>query len=219
MGCPKGSPSTRTSGCNPPGLLAYQRFFQKLGGRPKIKKKAGRQAVWITAELFRFISQIDETGEIGSYQLTLGTDKFPVGVIPYVAHRSHAVPSSIHITVEGGHWWLSFAAEDSAVDMPGRTPAASAEQIAEDLRHLSSDQLAERTLGGNRGVAKPLMTPRRLVGLARPATACPGISMPRMIMATCGWWSKICSIWLSPTRILVRRETLDTVLRQVANRR
>jgi putative transposase len=137
---------------------AYPRFFQKLGGRPKIKKKAGRQAVWITAELFRFISQIDETGEIGSYQLTLGTDKFPVGVIPYVAHRSHAVPSSIHITVEGGHWWLSFAAEDSAVDMPGRTPAAAAEQIAEDLRHLSSDQLAERTLGGDRGVAKPLMT-------------------------------------------------------------
>ena len=29
---------------------AYQRFFKKLGSRPKIKKKSGRQAVWITDE-------------------------------------------------------------------------------------------------------------------------------------------------------------------------
>ncbi len=30
--------------------------------------------------------------------------------------------------------------------------------MAEDLRHLSADQLAERTLGGDRDVAKPLAT-------------------------------------------------------------
>ena len=138
---------------------AYQRFFQKLGGRPKLKKKSGRQAVWVTSELFEFIPQIDDqTGEIGSYQFTLGTDKFPVGVIPYVAHRTHAVPSSIHIAVEGGQWWLSFAAEDPEVTMPAKTVDAATEQIAEDLRHLSAEQLAERTLGGDRGVAKPLAT-------------------------------------------------------------
>ena len=136
----------------------YSRFFQKLGGRPKIKTKAGRQAVWVTAELFQFLPQIDDHGEIRSYQLTLGTDKFPVGPIPYVAHRAHAMPSSIHIAVEGGHWWLSFAAEDPDVTMPAKTVDATTEQIAEDLRHLSVDQLAERTLGGDRGVAKPLMT-------------------------------------------------------------
>ncbi|MHB8674681.1 MAG: transposase, partial [Candidatus Limnocylindrales bacterium] len=44
------------------------------------------------------------------------------------------------------------------MNIPGHTPDAAAEQIAEDLRHLSSDQLAERTLGGDRGVAKPLTT-------------------------------------------------------------
>ena len=133
----------------------YRRFFQKLGGRPKIQKKTGRQAVWITQELFECLPQIDDqTGEIGSYQLTLGTDKFLVGVIPSVAHRSHAVPSSIHIAVEGGHWWLSFAAEE----MSAQTSDATTEQMAEDLRHLSADQLAERTLGGDRGIAKPLMT-------------------------------------------------------------
>ncbi len=138
---------------------AYSRFFQKLGERPKIKKKTGRQAVWVTQELFEFIPPIDDQiGEIGSYQLALGTEKFPVGVIPYVAHRSHAVPASIHIVVEGGHWWLSFAAEDPAVAMPAKTVDAATERIAEDLRHLSGEQLTERTLGGDRGVAKPLAT-------------------------------------------------------------
>ena len=138
---------------------AYQRFFKKLGGRPKLKKKLGRQAVWITQELFEFLPHIeDPIGDIGSYQFTVGTEKFPVGVIPYVAHRSHAVPVSIHIAVEGGHWWLSFAAEDPDVTMPGKLVDAATEQVAEDLRHLSPDQLAERTLGGDRGVAKPLTT-------------------------------------------------------------
>ena len=138
---------------------AYSGFFQKLGGRPKIKKKSGRQSVWLTQELLAFIPQMDvQTGAIASYQLTLGTKKFPVGTISYVAHRSHAVPSSIHIAVEGGHWWLSFAAEDPAVAMPEKTVDAATERIAEDLRHLSAEQLTERTLGGDRGVAKPLMT-------------------------------------------------------------
>ena len=137
----------------------YSRFFQKLGGRPKVKKKTGRQSVWLTKELFTFTPQIDpKTDDIRSYQLTLGTDKFPVGTIAYVAHRSHAVPTSIHIAVEGGHWWLSFAAEDPAVAMPEKTVDAATERIAEDLRHLSVEQLTERTLGGDRGVAKPLTT-------------------------------------------------------------
>ncbi|WP_028963383.1 transposase, partial [Sulfobacillus thermosulfidooxidans] len=42
--------------------------------------------------------------------------------------------------------------------MPKKTVDAATEQIAEDLRHLSAEQLAERTLGGDRGVAKPLAT-------------------------------------------------------------
>ncbi len=138
---------------------AYQRFFKKLGGRPHIKKKSGRQAVWITRELFAFLPSADDnTGEGSAYALRVGTDKFPVGIIPYRAHRRHAIPASIHIAVEGGRWWLSFAAEDAAVTMPEKTVDATIERIAEDLRHVSSEQLAERTLGGDRGIAKPLMT-------------------------------------------------------------
>ena len=138
---------------------AYQRFFKKLGGRPQLKKKGGRQSVWLTSELFTFLPVVDPgTGEISGYQLYVGTNQHPVGIIRYVAHRPHTVPASIHIAVEGGQWWLSFAAEDPAVTMPGRTVDEATERIAEDLRHLSAEQLAERTLGGDRGIAKPLMT-------------------------------------------------------------
>ncbi|SMC02056.1 Transposase [Sulfobacillus thermosulfidooxidans DSM 9293] len=138
---------------------AYQRFFQKRGGRPKLKKKSGRQAVWLTSELFQFIPLTDKaTGEVNGYQLHVGTTKFPVGMIPYVAHRPHAVPASIYIAVEGGQWWLSFAADDSTVAIPGNGADVATERIADDLRHLSAEQLTERTLGGDRGVAKPLMT-------------------------------------------------------------
>lgn len=138
---------------------AYQRFFQKLSGRPKMKRKSGRQSVWLTSELFDFRPIVDDTpGAVCGYHLHVGTDKFPVGIIPYVAHRPHAVPASIYLAIEGGQWWLSFAAEDLTVTIPGKEGDAATERIAEDLRHLSADQLAERTLGGDRGIAKPLMT-------------------------------------------------------------
>ncbi len=115
--------------------------------------------MWLTQELFTFIPQVDAvSGEIPAYQLHIGTDKFPVGIIPYMAHRPHTVPASIHIAVDGGQWWLSFAADDPTMAIPGKDVDTATAQIAEDLRHLSRDQLAERTLGGDRGVAKPLTT-------------------------------------------------------------
>jgi len=139
--------------------IAYQRFFRQLGGRPKIHRKSGRQAVWITNELFEFLPDTDAaTGALVGYRLTVGAKKFPVGVIPYTAHRTHAIPHSIHIAVEGGHWWLSFSAEDPTVTLPGKTADAATAQIAEDLRHLSPAPLTEQTLGGDRGIAKPLTT-------------------------------------------------------------
>ncbi len=114
--------------------------------------------------MFQFLPQIhQQIGTVESYQLTVGTEKFPVGVISYLAHRAHTVPSSIHVAVEGGRWWLSFAANDTDVILPGNTVDVATEQIAEDLRHMSPDHLAERTLGGDRGVAKPLTTSDRQV--------------------------------------------------------
>jgi putative transposase len=138
---------------------AYQRFFKNLSSRPKITRKSGRQSVSLTAALFQFLPVVnDTTGEMPGYQLHVVTDQFPVGAIPYVAHRPYAVPASIYIAVEGGQWRLSFAAEDADVSIPGCDADAVAELIAADWRPLSADQLAERMLGGDRGIAKSLMT-------------------------------------------------------------
>ncbi len=138
---------------------AYARFFGKLGGRPQLKKKSGRQTGWLTEELFEFSPQMDEqTGAIVSDRLTVGTKTFPVGVIPYTAHRPQGGPSSLPISVEGGRGGLALAAEDPAVTRPGNTVDAATERIAEDVRYLSAERLAARTRGGDRGVAKPRMT-------------------------------------------------------------
>jgi putative transposase len=71
---------------------AYQRFFKKLGGRPKLKKKSGRQAVWLTQELFQFLSVTDA---VTGYHLPVGTATCPVGKIPYTAHRPRYPPRFI----------------------------------------------------------------------------------------------------------------------------
>jgi putative transposase len=99
-------------------------------------------------ECFRSDSD-EKTGTVASYQLHIGTEKFPVGIIPYVAHRSHAVPSSIHIAVEGGHWWLSFAAED---------PRCSDARENGRRRNRATCRGFTASLDEDRGVAKPLMT-------------------------------------------------------------
>ncbi len=129
---------------------AYQRFFQKLGGRPVIKKKMGRQAVWLTSELFAFSPIVDtQTGEILGNKLTVGTKKFPVGDIMFNAHREYRIPSSIRIGVEAGKWFLSFSNEDHD-QVPDE-----AETVAW-LRQFSEEELLGRTFGGDRGVEIPM---------------------------------------------------------------
>lgn len=135
-------------------MQAYQRFFQGLGGRPKHKRRSGKQSVWLTEELFSFVPEFDpETGEVRRYRLHVGTQRFPVGEIPYKAHRWHGVPASIHISVHGGRWFVSFSADD-----PHRAAPASVEEVAEKLRRMPPDELAKRACGADRGVAKPLAT-------------------------------------------------------------
>ena len=129
---------------------AYTRFFRKLGGRPVIKKKVGRQAVWLTSELFVFTPIVDsQTGEILGNRLTIGAKKFPVGDMLFNAHKDYRIPNSIRIGVEAGKWFLSFSNEDSS-QVPDET------ETVEWLRKFSEEELLDRTFGGDRGVEIPL---------------------------------------------------------------
>ena len=120
-------------------MRAYKRFFQGVSGRPVIKKKIGRQAVWLTSELFRFSGN----------KLTVGTRKTPVGDMAFNAHRDYRIPNSIRLGVEAGKWFLSFSNED------GDQVPDEAETVAW-LRSFSEEDLLARTFGGDRGVETPL---------------------------------------------------------------
>lgn len=128
---------------------AYGRYYKKLAGRPTIQKKTGPQGVWLTSELFSFEQNIDPTtGEV-SYRLLIGTKKFPVGELHYKAHRAHAIPASITLTIEAGRWYLSFTNEDETI-LPSK------QDTADWLAGFTETELMERAVGLDRGVTIPL---------------------------------------------------------------
>ena len=129
---------------------AYARYFQGLGGRPVTRKKIGRQAVWLTSELFTFTPIVDpQAGEILGHRLTVGNKKCAVGDILFNAHKDYRIPHSIRIGVEAGQWFLAFSNEDL-----NQVPD-EAETVAW-LRTFSEEELLARTFGGDRGVEIPL---------------------------------------------------------------
>lgn len=122
---------------------AYARHFARLAGRPTIKKKHGPQSVWLTAELFRF----DDADK--DARLHLGTRRHPLGELAYKAHREHGHPSSITVTLDAGRWFVSFTCEDGVAQ-------PTSEEVAEWLATFDEMDLAERTVGLDRGVAIPV---------------------------------------------------------------
>jgi putative transposase len=129
---------------------AYGRFFSKLGGRPVIHKKHGKQSVWLTSELFKFVPVTNtKTGEIFGYQLHVGIKKFPVGVLEFKAHREYKLPASIHISICSNRWYVSFTYDDNV-------PEPANAEIAEWLGHFNEPELRQMTVGLDRGVNLPL---------------------------------------------------------------
>jgi len=129
---------------------AYARYFKGLGGRPVIKKKHGRQAVWLTSELFTFSPIVNtQTGEIMGNRLTVGTKRFAVGDILFHPHREYRIPNSLWIGIEGGQWFLSFSNENHS-QVPDEA------ETVEWLRQFTEEELLARTFGGDRGTEIPL---------------------------------------------------------------
>jgi putative transposase len=129
---------------------AYSRYFSKLGGRPIIHKKYGKQSVWLTRELFKFVPVLDvDTGEIASYQLRIGIKKFPVGFLEFTAHREYKLPASLHISINAGRWHVSFNYDNDI-------PEPSDKETLEWLMQFGETELRQTTLGLDRGVNLPV---------------------------------------------------------------
>jgi len=128
---------------------AYSRYFQKLGGRPTIHRKTGPQSVWLTSELFAFEPVPDTPDDETRFNLRIGKGKFPVGVIAYTAHRAHAMPASITLTVDQGRWYLSFSTDNGL-------PELKPEEIARELQAWDEADLRAAAVGVDRGIATPI---------------------------------------------------------------
>lgn len=128
---------------------AYSRFFSKLGGRPVVQKNIGKQAVWLTSELFEFVPVTDKaTGEV-THELHIGTKKHPIGVLAFKAHKAYTVPASIHISVHAGRWHVSFNCDDGIPEPTDKDTTAW-------LQQFNEADLLQMTVGLDRGVALPL---------------------------------------------------------------
>lgn len=129
---------------------AYGRYFSKLGGRPVIHKKHGKQAVWLTSELFKFVPVTDtETGKITGHQLYLGTKKFPVGILMFKAHKDYKLPASLHISIHAGRWHVSFNYDDGIQEPTDK-------DTTDWLIQFDEAELRKMTAGLDRGVTLPL---------------------------------------------------------------
>jgi putative transposase len=106
--------------------------------------------VWLTRELFEFVPVLDTaTGEITGHRLFVGTRKFPLGEIAFVAHRTFVPPAAITLSVDAGRWHLSFANDDGVPEPDDRDTVAW-------LAEFGEAELAARTIGLDRGVVLPL---------------------------------------------------------------
>jgi putative transposase len=123
---------------------AKQRQLKGLANAPVKRRAHGRQSVLITSELFQFV----EDGH-GGHQMQLGTPKFPVGRLPFVAHRPYQLPQQLVVSLEAGRWFVSFSFEaDGASEEPLRSP----EELAYELNNLSDAELLHVTAGYDRGI-------------------------------------------------------------------
>ncbi|QKE42373.1 MAG: transposase [Ferrovum myxofaciens] len=122
---------------------AYGRYFSNLGGRPTIHKRHGKQSVWLTSEVFKFVPVAE------GYELHVGIKKFPVGVLAFKAHRDYKIPASLHISIHARRWYVSFNYDDGIQE-------PSDKEIADWLIQFDEAELRKMTAGLDRGVNLPL---------------------------------------------------------------
>lgn len=138
---------------------AYQRFFKKLGGRPTIKTRHGRQSVYVARELYRF-----KQSEHGNWYVELGTQTRPTGAVKINCKPGafiHA-PNSICLSVHAGRWFISFALPELGADGEPVLPPEHTE-LLDELRSYNLEELTNAVNGIDRGVNIPACDSKQVV--------------------------------------------------------
>ncbi len=128
---------------------AYQRFFQGLSGRPTKKKKGQRDSIWLTKELFKLETILDDKTGQTKYRLFVGAERNNIGYLSFEPHRDFLNPNSVTISKKNGNYYVSFNYED------GKSHKTQ-EQLMQEFSQLDESTLAEKANGLDRGVVIPL---------------------------------------------------------------
>jgi len=142
-------------------MQAYARFFKGLSQRPSRKKRHGRQTVLLTKELFQFIPTGKTTkvndGLVKEHKLIIGTGKFMVGELKFIAHRPYELPNSISISRHNTQWYVSF--NYGYAELPKDTlPLMTEKELIEYFSALTEEELDSIANGLDRGVVIPVAT-------------------------------------------------------------
>lgn len=126
-------------------------FFKGLNKKPRRQNNKNNAGVWLTGNTFRFEPVIDDSSGVVTHRFHVGTKKFPLGYINFVAHRDFKIPSSVHIVRNAHKWYVSFNFDD------GQYEWTDQENIAR-LEQFKDEELQTCTLGVDQGVAIPFAT-------------------------------------------------------------
>ncbi|MGM0540878.1 MAG: RNA-guided endonuclease InsQ/TnpB family protein [Pseudomonadota bacterium] len=140
-------------------MEAYKRFFKKLGGRPNIKTKHGRQSVLLTSELFQLYQK-----ENGNWFIHLGTKKFSIGNVKVNTHQAITLtPKMVVISIHAGRWSLSFNTEeiDSSTGEIIQFPEYT--DVLAELAKYTESELSSVVVGVDRGVVLPACDSKSII--------------------------------------------------------
>jgi putative transposase len=125
-----------------------QKFFKGECGRPVKKKKRARESMWLTRELF----SLNQNPITGKWQLFIGKKKNNIGFLSFEAHREFLIPASITIAKENGKYFVSFNYEDPKLSVKTQ------EELISELAKLPALEIANQTIGLDRGVVIPVQS-------------------------------------------------------------
>ncbi len=121
-------------------------FLRGVTKKPRCKRIRGSdRSLWLTRELFT----IEPDKKAGFYVLRIGTRTKALGSIRFKAHQDFQMPASVTVRMQAGRVYVSFCFEEAA-----DAYAETEDEIAARLQMLTAEELAEQTVGVDRGVKR-----------------------------------------------------------------
>lgn len=138
----------------------YQKYMQRICGKPKQKKKSSYSSIHLTNEIFEF-----KHCEDGVIRLFVGSKKNNIGFLSFKTHKRFNLPNSIYIINDCGRYYISFCYEtDKKAERKGQVKVRAKkvkvdeQEILDLLSGCDEEWLNDNVTGIDRGVTIPVHT-------------------------------------------------------------